>query len=164
MLRFLDGDCERAVTVHSGPNGCRLELPGGAVEARAGRGEYGEIVAEIGGERCAATVVRQGAEVTVLVDGAAYRLRRHDPLHDTAGRTLPGGRLTAPMPGRVVTVMVEPGAEVARGAPLMVVEAMKMEHTIAAPADGRVEHVNYAAGDLVEEGAELLAFAVAGEG
>ena len=73
------------------------------------------------------------------------------------------GRLTAPMPGRIAAVLVEPGAVVARGAPLIVLEAMKMEHSITAPADGRVERVNYAAGDLVEEGAVLVAFGVEGE-
>ena len=71
---------------------------------------------------------------------------------------LRGGHLTAPIPGRIVAVMVEPGARVARGAPLMVLEAMKMEHTITAPADGRVAAVYFQAGDRVEEGAELLAF------
>ena len=67
------------------------------------------------------------------------------------------------MPGRIAAVLVEPGTEVTRGAPLIVLEAMKMEHSITAPADGRVERVNYAAGDLVEEGAELVVFAVEGE-
>ena len=67
-----------------------------------------------------------------------------------------GGRLTAPMPGKVVTVQVAPGARVARGAPLLVLEAMKMEHTIVAPGDGQVTEIHYAAGDLVEEGVELL--------
>jgi 3-methylcrotonyl-CoA carboxylase alpha subunit len=60
-------------------------------------------------------------------------------------------------------VLVESGAVVARGAPLIVLEAMKMEHSITAPADGRVERVNYAVGDLVEEGAELVAFDIEGE-
>ena len=69
------------------------------------------------------------------------------------------GQLTSPMPGTVVRVMVEDGASVTRGQPLMVVEAMKMEHTIAAPADGVVERVNFRPGDLVSEGAELIAFA-----
>ena len=66
------------------------------------------------------------------------------------------GRLVAPMPGRVVAVSVAKGQAVRRGDPLMVLEAMKMEHTVAAPADGVVSEVWFAAGDLVEEGAELL--------
>jgi len=55
--------------------------------------------------------------------------------------------------------MVEPGSRVRRGEPLMIIEAMKMEHTVAAPADGVVTAVRFAIGDLVEEGAELIALA-----
>ena len=60
------------------------------------------------------------------------------------------------MPGRVLTVHVGPGDAVRRGAPLVVLEAMKMEHTVAAPADGVVRRINCAAGELVQEGAILL--------
>jgi Acetyl/propionyl-CoA carboxylase, alpha subunit len=60
------------------------------------------------------------------------------------------------MPGRVVAVLVQQGMHVRRGTPLLILEAMKMEHTIAAPADGTVQALHYAAGELVEEGAELL--------
>jgi 3-methylcrotonyl-CoA carboxylase alpha subunit len=60
------------------------------------------------------------------------------------------------MPGRVIDLMVAPGASVRKGQPMMVIEAMKMEHTIAAPRDGTVAAVKFVAGDLVEEGAELV--------
>jgi 3-methylcrotonyl-CoA carboxylase alpha subunit len=62
------------------------------------------------------------------------------------------------MPGRIVQVLVEPGAEVRRGASLVILEAMKMEYTISAPADGTIAQVRYAPGDVVEEGAELISF------
>jgi 3-methylcrotonyl-CoA carboxylase alpha subunit len=62
------------------------------------------------------------------------------------------------MPGKVVAVRSEAGARVKRGAPLLVLEAMKMEHTIAAPADGVVESIRFRAGDQVDEGAELVKF------
>jgi 3-methylcrotonyl-CoA carboxylase alpha subunit len=67
-----------------------------------------------------------------------------------------GGRLTAPMPGKVVSFAVKAGDTVKKGQPLAVMEAMKMEHTIAAPADGTVAELLYAPGDQVAEGAELL--------
>ena len=70
-----------------------------------------------------------------------------------------GGRLTAPMPGKVVSFAVKAGDKVSRGQALAVMEAMKMEHTIAAPADGTVEELLYAPGDQVAEGAELLRIA-----
>ncbi|HEX7682470.1 MAG TPA: acetyl/propionyl/methylcrotonyl-CoA carboxylase subunit alpha [Trinickia sp.] len=66
------------------------------------------------------------------------------------------GRLTAPMPGKVIAVLVEPGAVVEKGAPLLVMEAMKMEHTIGAPASGKVAEVLYGVGDQVADGAQLL--------
>jgi 3-methylcrotonyl-CoA carboxylase alpha subunit len=65
------------------------------------------------------------------------------------------------MPGRITQLTVEPGMNVRRGQPLLVLEAMKMEHTVSAPADGVVEAVRFAVGDQVEEGAELITFAAA---
>ena len=68
------------------------------------------------------------------------------------------GTLTAPMNGTVVTLLVDIGATVAKGETLLVMEAMKMEHTIAAPSDGKVSEFFYQPGELVDGGAELLAF------
>jgi 3-methylcrotonyl-CoA carboxylase alpha subunit len=65
------------------------------------------------------------------------------------------------MPGKVVAVLVEAGKEVKKGDPLVIMEAMKMEHTIAAPSSGLVEEVLYAVGDQVADGAPLLAFKAA---
>ena len=67
--------------------------------------------------------------------------------------------LTAPMHGTVVALLVEPGVSVEKGMPLMVMEAMKMEHTMTAPADGSVETFHFQAGDTVSQGAVLLDFA-----
>ena len=67
-----------------------------------------------------------------------------------------GGRLTAPMPGKVVSFAVKAGDKVKAGQALAVMEAMKMEHTMAAPSDGEVLELLYAPGDQVNEGAELL--------
>ena len=69
-----------------------------------------------------------------------------------------GGRLTAPMPGSVVDVLVSAGQKVDKGQPLMIIEAMKMEHTIAAPADGVVAQVLFGRGDQVKEGEQLIQF------
>ncbi|MDH3960848.1 MAG: hypothetical protein OET55_06195, partial [Desulfuromonadales bacterium] len=71
------------------------------------------------------------------------------------------GRLTAPMHGKIVALMVAAGEEVKLGAPLVVLEAMKMEHTITAPADGTVISLPYAVHDMVSEGEDLLNFEVA---
>jgi 3-methylcrotonyl-CoA carboxylase alpha subunit len=60
------------------------------------------------------------------------------------------------MPGRIVQVMSRPGETVKKGQPLLILEAMKMEHTITAPADGVVKEIHFAAGEQVLEGAELV--------
>jgi 3-methylcrotonyl-CoA carboxylase alpha subunit len=62
------------------------------------------------------------------------------------------------MPGRVLAVLVKPGELVTRGMPLLIMEAMKMEHTITAPADGTVDELLCSVGEQVKEGAELLVF------
>ena len=69
-----------------------------------------------------------------------------------------GGGGSSPMPGRIVAVLVEQGQTVAKGTPLIVMEAMKMEHTIVALADGQVDHVLVNVADQVSEGAQLLHF------
>jgi 3-methylcrotonyl-CoA carboxylase alpha subunit len=81
-----------------------------------------------------------------------------DVIAQSATGDAAGGRLTAPMPGKVIAIAAAAGAKVERGAPLLVMEAMKMEHTIVAPADGIVADILYAVGDQVEEGAELVRF------
>ncbi|HCI46040.1 MAG TPA: 3-methylcrotonyl-CoA carboxylase, partial [Rhodospirillaceae bacterium] len=71
------------------------------------------------------------------------------------------GGLGAPMPGKVTAVLVEAGAKVEAGTPLLVLEAMKMEHVIKAPAAGTVTDLPFAVGDQVMEGAALVAFEAA---
>ena len=67
--------------------------------------------------------------------------------------------LLAPMPGKVIALFVEAGVSVERGQPLLVIEAMKMEHTISAPSAGRVASIRFGVGDQVAEGAQLVEFA-----
>jgi 3-methylcrotonyl-CoA carboxylase alpha subunit len=69
-----------------------------------------------------------------------------------------GGGLTAPMPGKVVALLAQPGQKVDKGTPLLILEAMKMEHTITAPAAGTVKAFCYAAGEQVADGAALVEF------
>ena len=102
-----------------------------------------------------------GEQIHVFEGGEAALLTLADPIAHAGEGEAEGGRLTAPMPGKVVAILVSNGAQVAKGTPLVVMEAMKMEHTIAAPADGIVEEIVFRVGDQVEEGAALLRFAAA---
>jgi 3-methylcrotonyl-CoA carboxylase alpha subunit len=121
------------------------------------------MAAEIAGRRVNARAAVQSGELTLLVDGRRYRFGLDEQEGEGHGAENTGGRLTAPMPGRVLAVLVEPGTRVRRGEPLLVLEAMKMEHTIGAPADGVVMEVHFKAGQQVEEGARLMSMESAGE-
>jgi 3-methylcrotonyl-CoA carboxylase alpha subunit len=113
-------------------------------------------VAEIDGERVRATVVEVEDDLTVLWDGGLAHLRLVDADRAKIGSEAVTGSLSAPMPGRVAAVRVTVGDVVERGAPLVVLEAMKMELTVAAPAAGRVSEVRCTPGDQVAEGTMLL--------
>jgi 3-methylcrotonyl-CoA carboxylase alpha subunit len=119
------------------------------------------LVIKLDGAAVRGTVVRAGDMFHVFTGGAHYPLNYNDPLAHAGEAEAEGGRLTAPMPGKIVAVLVEKGKTVEKGEPLLIMEAMKMEHTIAAPANGTVEDLLYAVGDQVTEGAQLLAFKVA---
>jgi 3-methylcrotonyl-CoA carboxylase alpha subunit len=169
VLRFKDGERELAVTLHYRGRGSdgeprfELDLPGGAVQGRGRLGEDGALLADLAGVRLGASVARMGGELHLFLEGEHYRLLLVDPAAVAAARDAGEGRLTAPMPGKVVQLLTKAGATVKRGAPLLLIEAMKMEHTISAPADGLVERVNYQMGEQVEEGAELITFKPAGK-
>ena len=107
-------------------------------------------------ERLHSTVHWQGEVAHVFTPRGATRISLLDPLAHAGEAAAEGGRLTAPMPGKVVSFAVKAGDKVKAGQPLAVMEAMKMEHTIAAPHDGTVAELLYAPGDQVTEGAELL--------
>ena len=97
-----------------------------------------------------------GESVHLFGDLGATVITELDALAHAGETAAEGGRLTAPMPGKVVSFAVKAGDAVKKGQPLAVMEAMKMEHTIAAPADGTVAELLFAPGDQVTEGAELL--------
>ena len=103
------------------------------------------------------TVVLRGERYEVFSSGKMSSLIRQNPLAQAGGGQVElAGGLTAPMPGKVIAVHVSPGDKVKRGQALLVMEAMKMEHTIAAPTDSVVKALLYAVGDQVSEGAALI--------
>ncbi|MGJ7511927.1 acetyl-CoA carboxylase biotin carboxylase subunit [Variovorax sp. GT1P44] len=119
----------------------------------------GELELQFDGQRHTLNVYEDGATAHVFAAQGATKITAIDRLAHAGDTHAEGGRLTAPMPGKVVSFAVKAGDKVSRGQPLAVMEAMKMEHTIAAPADGTVEELLYAPGDQVTEGAELLRIA-----
>ncbi|MDX1713173.1 MAG: biotin/lipoyl-containing protein, partial [Halomonas venusta] len=117
------------------------------------------VAVTLNGHRRRLQARRDGHIVVMAEPSGETRLfwRRIDAIdhgHHEAESTL-----TAPMNGTVVALLVEPGAAVEKGMPLMVMEAMKMEHTMTAPADGSVETFHFQSGDTVSQGDVLLDFA-----
>jgi len=137
--------------------GWHLALDGQLRRASAERAAGGWLAVDLDGVRRRVRILEHARRLALFADGASWILDEIDPLAPPEGADAAAGRLTAPMPGRVVQLLVAAGERVRRGQPMMVVEAMKMEHTIAAPREGIVAAVHYAPGDLVEEGAELIA-------
>jgi 3-methylcrotonyl-CoA carboxylase alpha subunit len=142
--------------LHDGATVLEVGDQGWPFSARAlGDGRHDVMLGE---RRVSLAVYRHGERIAVFAPAAAAVLTEIDRLAH-AGDGAAVGRLTAPMPGKVVSFLVAEGAAVKRGQALAVMEAMKMEHTISAPHDGVVEAVLYAAGDPVAEGGELLRLA-----
>ena len=158
-LVFRDGAEERTVVATARAGNWQLSLGGEVVSGTGERRPDGSMTVVLDGVRGHATVLDHDSETAVLLAGEIWPLVEIDPLAAREGADPGTGRLTAPMPGRVTQLLVAVGDTVRRGEPLMIIEAMKMEHTVAAPVDGTVEAVRFTVGDLVEEGAELIALA-----
>jgi len=156
-LVFRDRDAELTVAATAADTGWELAIGDRRYRAAAHFATGGAVTLTLDGAQSRALMLDHGDDIAVFIDGASWRLTRVDPLAPPVGADAHAGRLSAPMPGRVVQLLVGAGDAVSQGQALIVIEAMKMEHTIAAPRDGRVEAVRYAVGDLVEEGAELIA-------
>ena len=115
------------------------------------KGNEAEI--EVGGKTHFVPFVHLGSKVQFAYDGEIYTVeiaerRARAKHHDHS--------LEAPMPGLVLKVLVQAGAEVEKGAPLIILEAMKMEHAIVAPRDGVIDAVNCREGEMVQPGVDLV--------
>ena len=102
--------------------------------------------------------IQHHLQLWVISDSIEYTLETIESLHASQIEQEQRGHLTAPMPGAIVAVNVNAGDTVQKDDCLMVMEAMKMEHSIYAPQAGIVREIFYAVGDRVNEGTELLIF------
>jgi len=151
---------ESTITLRAHPQaggGFRLDLPSGPVQASAVEDDTGMAV-RLNGVRHRLRVVRHDGNVVVILNGQNHVVQAINPLAPPRRDVVGDGRLSAPIPARVSRVLVKPGDMVRKGAPLVVLEAMKMELTLSAPMDGTVETLRYGVDDMVEEGTELVTF------
>ena len=122
--------------------------------------DHGALRANVDGTHILARARVLGSSIHLFLSGVHHVIEWLDPYLPPIEAADRHGGLTAPMPGRVIAILANEGDRVARGAPLIVMEAMKMEHTMKAPAAGTVTRILCKVGEQVKEGAELLALEV----
>jgi 3-methylcrotonyl-CoA carboxylase alpha subunit len=152
------GEQVQAVTVRVVSGGHELSLGKRAVFVRGSAGPNGQLHAQLGERRVNAWVVVTAERRHVFFEGRAWPLALVGTLQVGGSGDDVGGGLKAPMPGKVISLIASVGASVEKGAPLLVLEAMKMEHTISAPTRGTVKAFRCAPGDQVVDGVELVDF------
>ena len=116
------------------------------------------LAVQAGNHRINGRVYRETNRFDLFAEGEHVTLTLADPLAYDLPTDQAETELTAPMPGRVVAVLVQEGQTVTKGTPLVVIEAMKMEHTIVAVVEGRIDQVLVKVADQVSEGAQLIHF------
>jgi 3-methylcrotonyl-CoA carboxylase alpha subunit len=158
MMRLTEGETDRVVGVLYRDKGWRLSLDGKALDAEAVFERDGSISASLNGRRAQARVLRVSGNLVVLMQGRTHSFEPHDPLEAAEHAHDTGKELRAPMPGKIVQMMAKAGDHVRKGQALAIIEAMKMEHTLAAPGDLTVKAAPFRAGDQVAEGAVVVSF------
>ena len=157
-IKLRAGEIEKVVTAAYDGEAFQLEFEGQR-SAAAGRFAGGsELRVDLGGRRINVTVVSANEKRHVFIDGVCFVFAAIDPLFHAGSGVGAEGGLTAPMPGKVIALIAPVGARIEKGAPLLILEAMKMEHTIAAPAGGVVKAFRFNVGEQVSDGAELVEF------
>ncbi|MEO7336228.1 MAG: biotin/lipoyl-containing protein, partial [Caldimonas sp.] len=144
-------------TLERGRDGAQVLVQGAerrhfAAESRAA--DLHDVM--LGEQRHTLTVYATGQRVSVFAPDGSAVVDEVDPIAHAGDHAVESGRLTAPMPGKVIAFLAKAGDSVVAGQALAVMEAMKMEHTIASPRDGIVDELLYVVGDQVDEGGELL--------
>jgi 3-methylcrotonyl-CoA carboxylase alpha subunit len=157
-LLFRLGETQTCVTVAYRGDRYTLSVDGRRTEARGRLDPRGSMRVEFDGTRMDATVIVAGEKRHVFLHGRTWQLANVDPLHHAGEGGGAEGGLLAPMPGKVIALLAEAGSKVEKGTPLLILEAMKMEHTITAPAPGTLKAFRFAVGDQVGDGAELVEF------
>ena len=156
-FRRADGESVR-VNAAMGADHAVVEVAGRSHRVVLGPSDGERLQIALDDETYFARVVRNGDLLSASTPAGRHELALVDPFHYEPADLLPDARLTALMPGRVVKLLAHAGEAVAKGQSLMILEAMKMEHTIVSPRDGVIERVAFGEGDLVPADAVLVAF------
>ena len=155
-VRLRCGDDRHDVSLREARDGLEIAVGGRAFRLRVTEVAPGAFVLEDGPRSETFHFVRDGDEVHLSWRGVVYHLTEEREGTRAAHRHASGGRLEAPMPGKVIAVRVAPGQAVRKGDELLVIEAMKMENALRAPRDGVVRSVAAKVGDTVSPGVVLV--------
>ena len=158
LLVFQEGESRHAVTARRLSGGFELEFADSRRQVKSYRREDCRLTAQLEDATVEGSVVRLGSRIEVFLPGEHHILEMHDPLRQELAVESRAGDLEAPMPGKIVALLVGSGDSVEKDAPLLILEAMKMEHTIRAPARGRIARILCRVGEQVGEGTELIDF------
>lgn len=157
---FSIGDEEITLIVYYEKTGFRLSFPSGELTVSGTLRPDGSIEATLGDHKLSAAVAAVGSKLVVMRAGQQVDIVRViDDFENTSSES-GAGVVTAPMPGKVIQLYAETGATVAKGDPLIVMEAMKMEHTLVAAADGVITDIFHEIGDQVDEETLLISIDV----
>jgi 3-methylcrotonyl-CoA carboxylase alpha subunit len=157
-LTFAHADKSIDISVAYDRLAYRMTVGGSAFDVAGAFENDGSLSASIGPNHVRANVIEYHGQLYVFTADKRFVFTHVDPLDVETEHNVGESSFLAPMPGRVVALAVEPGEKVQKGAALMILEAMKMECTIYAPASGSVEAFHFSVGDPVSEGAPLLSF------
>ncbi len=158
LLVFQEGESRHAVTAHRRGGDFELEFADRRRQVKSYRREDWRLTAQLEDATVEGSVVRLGSRIEVFLPGRHHILEMHDPLRQELAFESRTGDLEAPMPGKIIAIFVAAGDAVEKDAALLILEAMKMEHTIRAPARGRIARILCRVGEQVGEGAELIDF------
>lgn len=150
-------DNRTVVVAHYGKQKYQMDIDGHSCKVSGRMLDQNVLAGDIDGRKLKAVFVKESQKLSVLFDGRVWDIHIHDPLLQTVGNDTEAGGLMAPMPGSVVSVDISIGDAVKKGDSLMVVEAMKMEHTIHAPRDGTIKEIFFSVGEQVTDADALLA-------
>ena len=155
------GERAHTLKVWTTADGWRVQCGDAAPKQVVGHADGQTLSVQMDERRWRLQLQRDGDQLYLFASDGQHRFTLHDPVGESEQASADAGSLLAPMPGRIVATLVAAGTQVKRGTPLVVLEAMKMEHTLQAPADGTVKGYRAKAGDQVGDGAVLVDFEAA---
>ncbi|MDR3467057.1 MAG: acetyl/propionyl/methylcrotonyl-CoA carboxylase subunit alpha [Xanthobacteraceae bacterium] len=155
---FRQGATEFTATVLENTHDNRtasVEIAGEVIRLASVTRARGMVDVELGDLRSQALVIREGQELYVRTRNGRFDLHWVDPFGVDEQEHAGDDRIVAPLPGTVVAILAREGERIAKGAPILTLEVMKMEQTLRAPFDGTVTAIKCKVGDIVQEGVEL---------